>query len=179
MLRANAIEHGFAPASSFPLVADDVVFGALSLAAAEPEAFDDKEVALLSELAADLSFGIANLRLRQRHAQAQSLIARLAYFDSLTGLPNRTFLLEKIEQAIDVTAPHKHKVALLHLQVGQFEELNEVLGHLSGDQLLTELARRVAVAAPHWRGSAMPNWLCCCRRTMRTRRSGRRISSPS
>lgn len=148
VLRVIATEHGFASASSFPLFADGVVFGALSLAAAEPEAFDDKEVALLSELAADLSFGIANLRLRQRHAQAQSLIARLAYFDSLTGLPNRTFLLEEIERAIDVRAPHKRNVALLHLQVGQFEELNEVLGHLSGDQLLTELARRVALAAP-------------------------------
>ena len=148
VLRANALKHGFAAASSFPLVADGVVFGALTLAAAEPEAFDDKEVALLSELAADLSFGIANLRLRQRHAQAQVEIARLAYFDSLTGLPNRTYLLEQIERAIDVAAPHKRNVALLHLQVGQFEELNEVLGHSSGDQLFKELSRRVAMAAP-------------------------------
>jgi len=148
VFRANASEHRFASASSFPLLADGVVFGVLSMAAAEPEAFDDKEIALLSELAADLSFGIANLRLRQRHMQAQGLIARLAYFDSLTGLPNRVFLLDQIALAIDVAAPHQHHVALLHLQVGQFEELNEVLGHVSGDQLLTELARRVAVAAP-------------------------------
>lgn len=147
-LRASATEHGFAAASSFPLLADGVVFGTLTLAAAEPEAFEENEVAVLSELAADLSFGISNLRLRKHHVQAQALIARLAYFDSLTGLPNRTFLLEEIERAIDVMAPHKHDVALLHLQVGQFEELNEVLGHLSGDQLLTELARRVAAAAP-------------------------------
>ena len=148
LLRANALKHGFAAASSFPLVTDGAVFGALTLAAAEPEAFDEQEVALLSELAADLSFGIANLRLRQRHAQAQVEIARLAYFDSLTGLPNRTYLLEQIERAIDEAAAHRCNVALLHLQVGQFEELNEVLGHLSGDQLLTELARRVAAAAP-------------------------------
>ncbi|MDB5935903.1 MAG: hypothetical protein JWQ01_3247 [Massilia sp.] len=147
--RANAIAHHYAAASSFPLVADGVVFGALSLAAAEPDSFDEQEVALLSELAADLSFGIANLQLRQRHAEAESKIARLAYFDSLTGLPNRTFLLEQIERAIDVAASRKHNVALLHLQAGQLEELNAVLGHLSGDQLLTEVARRVAIAAPH------------------------------
>ena len=146
--RASAVEHGFAAASSFPLIADGVVFGTLSLAAAEPEAFDANEVALLSELAEDLSFGICNLRLRQRHAAAQRKIARLAYFDPLTGLPNRTFLLNQIEQAIDVAAPHQRNVALLHLQVGQFEELNKVLGHLSGDQLLTELAHRLAVVTP-------------------------------
>jgi diguanylate cyclase (GGDEF)-like protein len=148
MFRAKAVEHGFAAASSFPLIADGVVLGTLSLAAAEPEAFDEKEVAVLSELAEDLSFGISNLRLRQRHVEAQGKIARLAYFDSLTGLPNRTFLLEQIERAIDAAAASQRNVALLHLQVGQFEELNKVLGHLSGDQLLTGLARRLAMATP-------------------------------
>lgn len=145
VLRADGRKHGYAAASSFPLVADGVVFGTLSLAAAEPEAFDEQEVALLSELAADLSFGIANLQLRQRHAEAQRTIARLAFYDRLTGLPNRTLLLEQIERAIDAAAPHKRNVALLHLQVGRFEELNDVLGHSSGDQLFKELAHRVAL----------------------------------
>jgi diguanylate cyclase (GGDEF)-like protein len=144
-LRADGIKHGFAAASSFPLIADGVVFGTLSLAAAEPEAFDDQEVDLLSELAADLSFGIANLQLRQRHTEAQGTIARLAYYDPLTGLPNRTFLLEQVEQAIDAAALHKRNVALLHLRVGRFDELNDVLGHSSGDQMLKELARRIAL----------------------------------
>ena len=147
-LRTAGIAHGFAAASSFPLFADGVVFGVLSLTAAEPEAFDEQEVALLSELAADLSFGIANLQLRQRHTEAQGTIARLAYYDPLTGLPNRTFLLEQIERAIDAAAPHKRHVALLHLRVGRFEELNDVLGHSSGDQLLKELARRVTLTIP-------------------------------
>jgi diguanylate cyclase (GGDEF)-like protein len=144
--RADGIMHGFAAVSSFPLIADGVVFGTLSLAAAEPEAFDDEELALLSELAADLSFGIANLRLRQRHVEAQGTIARLAYYDPLTGLPNRTLLLTQIDRAIVAAAPRRHKVALLHLQVGRFEELTEVLGHSAGDQLLKELARRVSLA---------------------------------
>jgi diguanylate cyclase (GGDEF)-like protein len=147
VLRAAAVAHGFAAASSFPLFADGVVFGVLSLAAAEPEAFDDPEVALLCELAADLSFGLANLHLRQRHVEAQGTIARLAYYDPLTGLPNRTFLLEQAMRAIDAAAPRKGSVALLHLRIGCFEELNDVLGHSSGDQLLRELTRRVVLTA--------------------------------
>lgn len=148
VFRSIATAHHFAAAGSFPLMSGDAVFGTLSLAAAEPEAFDDNEVALLSELAEDLAYGICNLRLRQRHAVAQRKITQLAYFDSLTGLPNRTLLLEQTERAIDVAAPDQRNVALLHLQVGQFEEINKVLGHLSGDQLVMELVRRVAMATP-------------------------------
>jgi diguanylate cyclase (GGDEF)-like protein len=55
------------------------------------------------------------------------------------------WLLEQIERAIEAAAPHKRSVALLHLQVGRFEELNDVLGYSSGDQLLKELARRIAL----------------------------------
>ena len=47
----------------------------------------------LSELADDLAYGITNLRMRVEHQAAEATIARLAYYDSLTELPNQNFML--------------------------------------------------------------------------------------
>lgn len=143
-LRADAIKQGYAAATAFPLYVEGSVLGALALAAAEPDAFDEQEVALLSELAADLAYGIENLRTRAKHLEAQELIARLAYHDAMTGLPNRTLLLERMEEAIQVAHQQHHALALLYLKVGIFEEINKVFGYRAGDQLLKELGTRLA-----------------------------------
>ncbi|HTD02223.1 GGDEF domain-containing protein [Undibacterium sp.] len=142
--REEAIKRGYASLSAFPLSIDGEVFGALGLAAAEPDAFDQNEVHLLSELAADLAYGIGNLRMRSKHREAEATIARLAYYDTLTDLPNRTFLLELLKAAIQVAKQLRQPLALLHLEVGRFHEINKVLGYRSGDELLQELARRIA-----------------------------------
>jgi diguanylate cyclase (GGDEF)-like protein len=83
------------------------------------------------------------LRIRERHREAEATIARLAYYDGLTGLPNRTFLLERLEESMQKAKEQHHALALLHLYVGRFYEINEVLGYRSGNQLLQELGRRL------------------------------------
>ncbi|MGH8806800.1 MAG: putative bifunctional diguanylate cyclase/phosphodiesterase [Noviherbaspirillum sp.] len=145
-LRENAMKSGYASISVFPLRADGEILGTLGLAAAEPDAFDQKEVCLLSELADDLAYGIVNLRLRVKHREAQATIARLAYYDPLTGLPNRTLLLDRLDAAMQAARQGHHALALLHLEVGRFHEINKVLGYRSGDQLLQELAQRLVRA---------------------------------
>ncbi len=142
-LREEAVKKGFASISAFPLSIDGEVFGALGLGAAEPDAFDQDEVSLLNQLAADLGYGIANLRMRNRHRESEATIARLAYYDTLTSLPNRTFLLELLDAAIQVARQLRQPLALLHLEVGRFDEINKVLGYKSGDELLSELGRRL------------------------------------
>ncbi len=144
--RENAIQKGYASGSAFPLRVDGKVLGALALTAAEPDAFDAQEVDLLSELADDLAYGIANLRTRAQHYAEQATIARLAYYDPLTGLPNRTLLWEVLDGAMQAAKQQHRALALLHLEVGRFHEINKVLGYNSGDQLLQELARRLARA---------------------------------
>jgi diguanylate cyclase (GGDEF)-like protein len=142
-VRENAIERGYASASAFPLRINGEIIGALNISAAEPDAFDQKEVELLSELADDLAYGIANLRMRVKHREAQATIARLAYYDSLTALPNRTLLLEQLEQAIHTARQHHHALALVHLDMGRFHEINKVLGYRFGDRLLQEVSTRL------------------------------------
>jgi diguanylate cyclase (GGDEF)-like protein len=141
--REYAIEQGYASFTAFPLQVEGKVLGALFLAATEPDAFDDVEIKLLSELADDLAYGIANLRTRIEHREAQATIARLAYYDTLTGLPNRTLLLEGLEAAIEAARQQNRSLALLYLKVGHFHEINKVLGFRAGDELVQALGQRL------------------------------------
>jgi len=143
-LREDAIAGGYASITGFPLRIDGEVIGALTMGAAEPDSFDEEEVSLLGELAADLAYGIANLRLRIQNREAQATIARLAYYDPLTGLPNRTLLLERVRDAMQMAQGQHQALALLHLEIGCFNEINKVLGYRACDQLLQELGRRLA-----------------------------------
>ena len=145
-LRERGRRMGFASSTSFPLRVNGQVLGALTMAAAEPDAFDAEEIKLLSELAEDLAYGISNLRLSVQHREAQAIIARQAYYDPLTGLPNRTLLLEQLEAQMQAAVQQHRALALLHLEVGRLHEINKVLGYRAGDELLLELARRLALA---------------------------------
>ena len=68
--REEALKRGYASSAAFPLKAGEKVLGALNIYASEPDAFDAAEIALLSELAADLAFGMAQQQLRMEHAKA-------------------------------------------------------------------------------------------------------------
>ncbi|WP_107694939.1 GGDEF domain-containing protein [Nitrosospira sp. Nsp2] len=142
-----AIERGYASATAFPLQVEGEILGALLMAAAEPEGFDEEELELLNELADDLAYGIATLRMRIEHRKAQEAIAHLAYHDPLTGLPNRIHLHERLGEAIEFAKRQHHPLALLYLEIGQFHEINEILGHRAGDQLVQQLAGRLTRAA--------------------------------
>ena len=142
-LRENAIKFGFAAVSAFPLRVDGEVLGALVMGAIESDAFDEEEVKLLNELADDLAYGIANLRMRIKHQAAEATIARLAYYDPITELPNRILLLERLQDAIHTAKQQHRALALLHLNIGRFREINQILGYRAGDQLLQLLAQRL------------------------------------
>lgn len=76
-----------------------------------------------------------------RHASAE--IAQLAYFDSLTGLPNRRLLGDRLTQAINVCTRSNHLGALLFLDLDHFKTLNDTMGHDLGDALLLQVAQRL------------------------------------
>ncbi|MFO0691425.1 MAG: EAL domain-containing protein [Myxococcota bacterium] len=78
--------------------------------------------------------------------EAATRIRNLAYFDALTGLPNRELFREQIDKAIERCRRVDKPMALLFLDIDRFKTVNESLGHSSGDVLLTEIADRLRAA---------------------------------
>ncbi|ADG83495.1 bifunctional diguanylate cyclase/phosphodiesterase [Thermincola potens] len=75
--------------------------------------------------------------------QAEEKMRRMAYYDSLTGLPNRAFFKEKLTAAIIKSRSKKQKLAILFLDLDRFKTVNDIMGHDVGDQLLKDVAKRL------------------------------------
>ncbi len=78
------------------------------------------------------------------HKRAAERISFQAYHDTLTGLPNRALLLDRVGQALAAARRRSHGAALLYLDLDQFKRVNDTLGHAAGDALLREVATRLA-----------------------------------
>lgn len=75
--------------------------------------------------------------------QAEKQMFRLAHFDRLTGLPNRSALETHLEQAIEQARRQHHHFALMFLDLDKFKPVNDTLGHQAGDELLRHVAKRL------------------------------------
>jgi len=72
------------------------------------------------------------------------IISTQANFDSLTGLPNRRLFRDLLEQEIKKAHRSQHNLALMFVDLDRFKEVNDKLGHLAGDKLLVQAARRIS-----------------------------------
>ncbi|WKE65373.1 EAL domain-containing protein [Gallaecimonas kandeliae] len=87
--------------------------------------------------------------LAMEHERAQQQIHRLVFFDPLTGLPNRSLLRDRLEQALTATRFSRAPLAALFIDLDNFKAINESLGHAVGDQLLQLLAGRLQDGLSH------------------------------
>ncbi len=71
---------------------------------------------------------------------AEEKIEQLAFYDILTGLPNRRMLQDRLRQSLALAEREGHQVAVLYLDLDRFKEINDALGHSTGDQLLKAVA---------------------------------------
>jgi len=103
---------------------------------------DSSQAAQLLE--ANEQLMLAALR-AQSHAdtakQALEQVSRVAELDALTKLPNRSVLFDRLAQAIAIAKRTGHKVAILFVDLDEFKEINDTLGHTIGDQVLQLAAR--------------------------------------
>jgi diguanylate cyclase (GGDEF)-like protein len=75
--------------------------------------------------------------------EAEERIRNIAYFDSLTGLPNRIFFKENLQHALAYAERKMRKVAIFFIDLDRFKQVNDTMGHSIGDKLLQECAARL------------------------------------
>ena len=135
-LKEEAVRRGYLSMAVIPLLYDDQVAGVFALYAAEKNFFDSEEIKLLLEVAGDISFAVDHLKKEQR-------IDYLAYYDDLTGLPNRTLFFDRLRQFMHAAEECNAILALLIIDVERFRFINETLGRHAGDALLKLVAERL------------------------------------
>lgn len=75
--------------------------------------------------------------------ETQRQLMTLAYYDGLTGLPNRTLFFDRLNGAINRAVRHASSLAVMIVDLDNFKQVNDSYGHVSGDQLLTIVAQRL------------------------------------
>ncbi|MGM9320613.1 diguanylate cyclase domain-containing protein [Deinococcus aquaticus] len=120
-----------------PLQGGSQVIGTLTvITEAGGEPFDEASLTWFEALA-----NLASVVLVQRRLHAE--LARRAHHDDLTGLPNRSLLLDRLGQALLRLERHGGYCGVLFLDLNGFKDVNDRYGHGAGDELLREVARRL------------------------------------
>lgn len=78
-----------------------------------------------------------------KRSQIEQDLENLAYYDVLTGLPNRSLLIERLKRAITVASRNQSLVSVLFVDLDRFKSINDSLGHAIGDKLLQQVAERL------------------------------------
>ncbi|MDO8413969.1 MAG: EAL domain-containing protein [Gallionellaceae bacterium] len=132
----QSLQRDYHSMVAFPLLVSDKVVGVFVLYAAETGFFDTEEIKLLSELAGDVSFALDYIEKAER-------LNYLAYYDVLTGLPSRILFQDRLNHALNQASRYETDLALLFLDLDDFKNINDSLGHNTGDLLLKQLATRL------------------------------------
>ncbi|QYJ72518.1 EAL domain-containing protein [Shewanella sp. FJAT-51649] len=104
----------------------------------------DENLLPMSNAHKDDELGLVTSKFNQiliQFSQTQSKLRKMATRDPLTGLPNRTLLLETIAVTIQRSRVHKSSFALMFIDLDRFKNINDSLGHALGDQFLARIAR--------------------------------------
>ena len=131
-------ELGVRALAAFPLTSQDHSLGTVFLLyRRESFSFDQPEMALLQEVAGDISFAIGNLEKSQQ-------LDYLMHFDNVTNLPNRLLLIDRLQQALFQADNDQNIVSILYIDIDRFKQVNDSFGHTGGDDVLRQVAKRIS-----------------------------------
>lgn len=133
---------GYRSMAAFPLLLGERTEGLLILFAEESNVFDTTELELLMEVAGDISFALEYLRKGEQ-------IDYLAYYDVLTGLPNRNLIHDRLNQLLHAASREPAEagpLAVILINIERFKSINDSLSRRHGDLLLRDVAESLGTA---------------------------------
>jgi diguanylate cyclase (GGDEF)-like protein len=140
-LREKMLARGYRSLAAFPIVVDGRALAVLALYAGEAGFFDEAEMSLLNELAADISFALEYIGKEEK-------LNYLAYYDPLTGLANRDLYRHRLDQSLRTARAERRSLAVVTFGLERFRHVNDTLGRKKGDLVLKQLAARMAQIVP-------------------------------
>ena len=119
-----------------PVLVEGEIVGILSLRHQESRYWDEDDVSFANTTALMLALAVE----AAQRQEAETRIEHLAWYDGLTGLPNRNLLRETMRDMIMTAANRKRRMAVMLIDLDRFKDVNDTLGHLVGDALIKSAA---------------------------------------
>lgn len=129
-----AIREGIIAFAGYPLVLSDNLVGVMAMFSKKP--LQEVVLKALASISDEVALGI-------EQKKAEDKIHYLAYYDSLTSLPNRYFFRELLTKSIEYANRYKHSYAIALIDLDGFSRINDTLGHDVGDELLKVVSSRL------------------------------------
>jgi diguanylate cyclase (GGDEF)-like protein len=131
------LKHGIRSVLYLPLISGGSSIGALIVASRQPQAYNKRKIEFLERLASAITTPIENSRLYLQTREKTRL-------DELTGLFNRRYFDERLNEEMSLCTQHGHPLSLLMIDLDHFKMFNDIYGHRAGDDLLRQAAGLIA-----------------------------------
>lgn len=139
----RALADGMRAVITFPLHHGDHQLGALDLYRDSPGGLPEQAMSTAQTLADVASAYLINAQARQALEDHSRRASELALHDGLTGLPNRTLMLQRLEHAFERTRRTGSTSAVIFVDLDRFKRINDTHGHTVGNELLVAVAGRL------------------------------------
>lgn len=136
VFRDEYLRHGLHAAVALPLLVGGKAIGAMVLSSREAGVFDEAELGVLGEMAANIGFAL-------QYFEKEDAVHFLSFFDQVTGLRRRTLFCEHLAHRLEAAGAADKPLTVVVFDVQRLSLINDTYGRSAGDQLLAQIAARM------------------------------------